>query len=50
MWSYLTPLGAAVEALQRAMQSGFPPASSLLVLAAYTVIFGALAVRFFKWE
>jgi len=48
--SYLTPLGASVEALQRAMQSGFPSASALLVLAAYTVIFGALAVRFFKWE
>jgi ABC-2 type transport system permease protein len=48
--SDLTPLGASVEALQRAMQMGFPSASTLLVLAAYTMAFGVLAVRFFKWE
>jgi ABC-2 type transport system permease protein len=45
-----TPLGAAVEALQSALQTGFPPLRSLLVLVAYALVFGWLAVRFFRWE
>jgi ABC-2 type transport system permease protein len=45
-----TPLGAAVHALQDAMQTGFPPARFLLVLAGYAVVTGGLAVRFFRWE
>ena len=45
-----TPLGAAVHALQDSMQGAFPSAQSLLVLAAWAVIFGVLAVRFFRWE
>jgi ABC-2 type transport system permease protein len=45
-----TPLGAAVEAIQDAMQTGFPPARPLLVLAAYAVVFGFAARRFFRWE
>jgi ABC-2 type transport system permease protein len=48
--SNFTPLGAAVRAIQTALLSGFPPVSSLLVLPAYAAIFGALAVRFFRWE
>jgi len=48
--SNLTPLGAAVQAIQSAMMNGFPPISPLLVLPAYAVVFGALAVRFFRWE
>jgi ABC-2 type transport system permease protein len=48
--SNFTPLGAAVRAIQSALLSGFPPIAPLLVLAAYGVIFGALAVRFFRWE
>jgi ABC-2 type transport system permease protein len=48
--SNLTPLGAAVQAIQSAQLDGFPPVSPLLVLPAYAVIFGALAVRFFRWE
>ena len=48
--SNLTPLGAAVQAIQSALLDGFPPISPLLVLPAYAVIFGALAVRFFRWE
>jgi ABC-2 type transport system permease protein len=48
--SNLTPLGAAVQAIQSAMLDGFPPVSPLLVLPAYAVIFCALAVRFFRWE
>ncbi|HZS94325.1 MAG TPA: ABC transporter permease [Chloroflexota bacterium] len=45
-----TPLGAATEAIQDAMQTGFPSAGQLLILAAYAIVAGALAVRFFRWE
>jgi ABC-2 type transport system permease protein len=45
-----TPLGASVDAMQRAMQGAFPSLLSILVLAAYTLVFGYLAVRYFKWE
>ncbi len=44
------PLGASVEAIQNAMQGLFPSLQFLLVLAAYTAVFGYLAVRYFKWE
>lgn len=45
-----TPLGAAMRALQDAMQGSFPTARALLVLIAWAVIFGAAAVRYFRWE
>ncbi len=45
-----TPLGAAVQALQSAMEGAFPAARPLLLMAAYAVVFGILAVRQFKWE
>jgi ABC-2 type transport system permease protein len=48
--SNYTPLGAAVQAIQASMQTGFPPVAPLLVLAGYGVIFGYLARRFFTWE
>jgi ABC-2 type transport system permease protein len=48
--SNLTPLGAAADALQSALLTGFPPVPSLLVLVAYFVVFGWLAVRLFRWE
>ena len=48
--SHFTPLGAAVQAIQAAMNVGFPPAAPLLVLAAYAVVFGYVAKRFFRWE
>ena len=48
--SHYTPLGAAVQAMQAAMNVGFPPAAPLLVLAAYALVFGYLAKRFFRWE
>ncbi len=44
------PLGASVDAIQRAMQGLFPSLQSLLILATYTIVFCYLAVRFFKWE
>jgi ABC-2 type transport system permease protein len=48
--SNYTPLGAMVQAVQASMKTGFPPAAPLLVLAAYAVVFGYLARRFFRWE
>ena len=45
-----TPLGAAVQAMQTSMQGSFPTAQSLLVMVAYTMVFGFLAVRYFRWE
>jgi len=46
-WS---PFGASVHALQSSMQGTFPSTQSLLVLVAYTALFGLLAVRYFRWE
>jgi len=48
--SNYTPLGAAVQAAQAALQSGFPPTAPLLILLAYADLFATLAVRFFRWE
>ncbi len=45
-----TPSGAAVHALQDSMLGTFPSAQLLLVLAGWAVVFGFLAVRFFRWE
>jgi ABC-2 type transport system permease protein len=45
-----TPLGAAVQAMDAAMQGNFPPARPLLVMAAYAIVFGVAAVRLFRWE
>jgi ABC-2 type transport system permease protein len=45
-----TPLGASVSALQHATAGQFPSAAGLGVLAAYAVVFGALAWRYFRWE
>ena len=48
--SRVTPLGAAVQALQDSMLGRFPPAAPLLVMVAYAAGFGYLAERFFRWE
>jgi ABC-2 type transport system permease protein len=48
--SHVTPLGAAVQAMQYSMERGFPPAAPLVVLSAYALVFGYLAKRFFQWE
>jgi ABC-2 type transport system permease protein len=44
------PFGAAVGAMQSAIQGTFPTTQSLLCLAGCTLVFGYLAVRYFKWE
>ncbi len=48
--SNYTPLGAAVQAIGVSWVGQFPPAQPLLVLAAYALVFGFLAKRFFRWE
>lgn len=48
--SNYSPLGAAVEAIQDSMLTGFPPAAPLLVLAGYAVVLAVLAARLFRWE
>lgn len=45
-----TPLGAAVQAMDQAMQGHFPPARPLLVMTAYAVIVGIAAIKLFRWE
>jgi ABC-2 type transport system permease protein len=45
-----TPLDAAVQAMDAAMQGHFPPVRPLLVLAAYAVGFSVVAIRLFRWE
>ncbi len=45
-----TPSGAAVHALKDSMLGTFPSAQLLLVLAGWAVVFGFLAVRYFRWE
>jgi ABC-2 type transport system permease protein len=45
-----TPSGAAVQAIEDAMVGTFPSAQLLLVLTGWALVFGFLAVRFFRWE
>jgi ABC-2 type transport system permease protein len=47
---HFTPLGVTVQAIVYPMFGEFPPTSPLLVLAAYALVFGFLAKRFFRWE
>lgn len=45
-----SPLGAGVRCIQSSIAGHWPPATGLVVLAGYTVLFGILAVRTFRWE
>lgn len=45
-----TALGAAVQAAQDSMQTGFPSARPLLVMAGWGAVFGLAAWRLFRWE
>jgi ABC-2 type transport system permease protein len=48
--SSYTPAGAAVQALSDSWTGSTPQTSSLLVMLAYAVVAGALAVRLFRWR
>ena len=48
--SDLTPLGSAVQALQDSWFGTTPSLLNLSVMAAYAVVAGAVAIRFFRWE
>ncbi|MFZ0627425.1 MAG: ABC transporter permease [Acidimicrobiia bacterium] len=48
--SSYTPAGAAVQALSDSWAGGVPQTSSLLVMAAYAVVAGSLAVWLFRWD
>jgi ABC-2 type transport system permease protein len=48
--SHASPLGAAWEAFQNANLGHWPPTLSLVTMAAWAVVFGAAAARFFRWE
>lgn len=45
-----TPMGASVGIIQNAMQGLSSPRHFFLALAGYSVVFGYLAVRYFRWE
>lgn len=48
--SHATPLGAAWESFQQADLGHWPPALALVAMAAWAVVFGAGAAKFFRWE
>ncbi|MEV6525867.1 ABC transporter permease [Longispora sp. NPDC051575] len=45
-----TPLGAFRLAVQAAWSGDAPSAAGLAIMAGYTIMLGALAARFFRWE
>lgn len=48
--SDLTPLGSAVQALEDSWFGITPSVTSLVVMAAWAVVVGFIAVRVFRWE
>ena len=48
--SNLTPLGAAVQAMMDSWTGETPSTTHLVVMAAYALTCGLLAIRFFRWE
>jgi ABC-2 type transport system permease protein len=48
--SHATPLGAAIPALDNAAAGSWPTALQLGTMAAYAVVFGLGAAKFFRWE
>jgi ABC-2 type transport system permease protein len=47
---YYSPSGAAARALLDSVFNGGPSYAALLTMAVYTVIFGFIAIRYFRWE
>jgi ABC-2 type transport system permease protein len=48
MW--YSPSGAAVRAILYSVFNAQPPLTTLFTLAGYTLLFGFVAVRYFRWE
>ena len=48
--SHATPLGAAVQALTDSAQGHWPTWLQLVTMAAYAVVFGLAAARWFRWQ
>ena len=47
---YYSPSGAAVQALLYSMFNAAPPPATILTMVLYTIIFGFIATRYFRWE
>jgi ABC-2 type transport system permease protein len=47
---YYSPTGAAAKAVLDSAFNGGPSYAGLLTMAVYTVIFGFIAIRYFRWE
>jgi ABC-2 type transport system permease protein len=47
---YYSPSGAAARALLAAVFNGSPSYPALLTMVVYTVMFGFIAIRYFRWE
>ncbi|HLY31658.1 MAG TPA: ABC transporter permease, partial [Ktedonobacterales bacterium] len=47
---YYSPSGAAAKALLDAVFNGSPSYAALGAMTVYTVIFGFIAIRYFRWE
>jgi len=47
---YYSPTGAAAKAVLDSAFNGSPSYAGLLTMAVYTIIFGFIAVRYFRWE
>lgn len=45
-----SPSGAAVKAVLDSAFNGGPSYAGLLTMAVYTVVFGFIAIRYFRWE
>lgn len=46
---YYSPSGAAARALLDAVFNGSPSYAALLTMVVYTVLFGFIAIRYFRW-
>ena len=47
---YYSASGAAVKAVRDSAFSGGPSYAALPTMAVYTVIFGFVAIRYFRWK
>jgi hypothetical protein len=47
---YYSPSGAAVRAVLDSAFNGGPSYAAWLTMVVYTVIFGFIAIRYFRWE